>query len=226
MSPPDQSSADVSFRDKKTSRYIKSTCLVLAVAGVGLVANRLFFSSGGSASTICGDSAILQKVKTLIHQQTPNIGELSDVLQKLDASRGSAIRDPLPEKEKLLRETKEYYARNPVDPNDRSMGDQNAARAERIGTLEREIAELEAKLGPARRKREEIRNTPVEIIVTSDPAPVEFDPVANRAACKLAYRVKGFGYDNPGAQLSTPTTAVYTLQQAADDWIVQLVALN
>lgn len=228
MSLPDQSSDGVapSSADNKTSRYIKSTCLVLAVAGLGLISNRLLFSSSGNASTMCGDSTILQKAKELIHEQTPNIGELSDVLQRLDASRGGAIRDPLAEKEKLLRETKEYYARNPVDPNDRSMGDQNAARADRIATLEREVAELEAKFGPGRRKREEIRRTPVEIIVASDPAPVEYDPVTNRAACKLAYRVKGFGYDSPGMQLSTPTTAVYTIQQAAGDWIVNLVALN
>lgn len=175
---------------------------------------------------MCGDVQILRRVKTLINEQTPNIGQLGDVLQKLDASRGGGIRDPLAEKEKLLRETKEYYARNPVDPNDHSMGDQNAARAARIGTLEAEISELKAKREPARRKWEEIKNTPNEIILTSDPIPVEYDPITNRAACRVTYKVKGFGYDNVGVQLGTPTTAVYTIQQAADDWIVNLLSLN
>lgn len=184
-------------------------------------------SSGKIASKMCGDVQILQRVKTLINEQTPNIGQLGETLRKLDASRGNGLEGVIRAREDHIRKTKEMYKQDPIDPNSRYVGNPVEERAKHLAELEADLARLKAKQAEeASRPKSSIQITENEIILTSDPAPVEFDPVTNRTACKVTYKVKGFGYDNPGVQLSTPTTAVYTLQQAADDWIVQLVALN
>lgn len=178
------------------------------------------------ASKMCPDRAVIETAKGLINQQIPSVGQFGEMLRRLDAARDGGPRDLLGEKEKFLRETKEYYAQNPVDPNDHTMGDQNAARAERIAKLEAEVAELRAKSDRIRKKSEQMRKAANEIIVTGEPIPTDFDPNLNRVACQLTFKVKGLGYDNPMMQLNAPNTALYTVQPGQTDWIVTLLSLS
>ncbi|KQW21383.1 hypothetical protein ASC80_14980 [Afipia sp. Root123D2] len=150
-------------------------------------------SSARDTSKMCPDAAVIETAKRLINEQIPNVGQFGEMLRRLDASRDGAPRDLLGEKEKFLRETKEYYAQNPVDPNDHTMGDQNAARAERIAKLEKEVAQLRVKSERIRKSSEQMQNATNEIIVTGEPIPTDFDPNLNRVACQLTFKVKGLG---------------------------------
>lgn len=183
-------------------------------------------TSLSDASKMCPDRAVIETAKELINQQIPSVGQFGEMLRRLDASREGGPRDLLGEKEKFLRETKEYYAQNPVDPNDHTMGDQNAARAERLARLEAEVVELRAKSDRMRKHSEQMQKAVNEIIVTGEPIPTDFDPNLNRVACQLTFKVKGLGYDNPMMQLNAPNTALYTVQPGQTDWIVTLLSLS
>lgn len=198
----------------------------LLTAGVLLASTKLFNGSSSNASTMCADAGVVETAKKLINDRTPNFGRLGDTLQKLDAARGGGAPDILADREKNLRDTKNYYAQNPVDPNDKSMGDQNEARAKRIADLEAELAPLRQKAERQRSASNQLQNATNEILVSSEPIPIRFDPDLNRAACKLTYKVKGLGYDNPMMQLNLPNTAVYTVQPGQNGWIVELLDLS
>lgn len=184
-------------------------------------------SSGVVATKMCGDSDVLTKVKKLINDQTPNIGKLSEAVRNLDASRVGGLDAVIRAREEEIRKTKEAYQQNPIDPNSRYVGNPVQERAKHLADLETDLNRLRAKQAEeANRPKPKIQITENEIILTSAATPVEFDPTTNRAACKVTYKVNGMGYDNPGVQMSTADTALYTIQQAGDDWIINLVSLN
>lgn len=206
-----------------TRKTIALGAVAVVVLGVGAVSSGVF-DSAPTGSQMCTDKRVVEIVRKLINEETPNIGQLGGMLHDLDVARTGGARDLLGEKQKLLRETKEYYVRNPVDPNDHSMGDQNAERAKRIATLEGEIAELRAKEEPRRRALEQMKGAKNEIVVVDGPTSIELDRTLGRASCRLAYKVNGLGYDNPGVQMSAPATAVYTVQPDGRDWLINLLS--
>lgn len=229
MSDSDHPTNDQQGQSVKSNRLKRAAPLLLVsllIAGLALVSNKLFDGSSPNASKMCADAGVVETAKKLINDQMPNFGRFGDTLSKLDAARGGGRPDILADREKNLRDTKDYYARNPVDPNDKSMGDQNAARAKRLADLEAELAPLRQKAERLRRASDQMQNATNEIVVTSEPIAIKFDPDLNRAACKLTYTVKGLGYDSPMMQMNTPSTAVFTVQPGRQDWIVELVGLS
>ena len=180
-----------------------------------------------SASKMCGDAGILLTVKKLINDQTLNIAKWGNAIGTLDAARGDGLAGAIKAKEEHLQKTKEMYLQSPIDPNSRYYGNPAQERAQHLAELEADLVRLRAKkVEQDKAPKPQIAVTENEIIITSAPILTEVDPRTNRAACKLTYKVKGFGYDNTAVQLGSPTTAVYTIQQNDTDWIVNVVSLS
>ncbi len=179
-------------------------------------------STSANASKMCADLGIIETAKQLISDETPNLGNVLSELPDLEKARtGDPVEARLRDREKNLQDTKDYYDRNPVDPNDHTMGDQNAARAKRLSDLEKEIAELRQKTSQKQGNIDELRKLKNEIVFVDEPIPTDFDTNLNRVVCQVAYRVKGLGYDQAESK-----TAFYTVQPGQRGWIITLVSIS
>ncbi|MEW6639025.1 MAG: hypothetical protein AB1586_00875 [Pseudomonadota bacterium] len=173
-------------------------------------------------AAMCTDDEVVEVAKRLINEQTPNATKLGRTLQELEAARGGGVADVIKAREKTLQETRDMYARNPLDPNNKYDSDQLAERVKNITGQEAEISRLKAKLAEETQKKasSQIQIIENEIFVVDEPFSTEYEPNIDRVTCQVRYRVKGPGHGDDVHD------AIYTVQPGRQDWIINLMTLS
>lgn len=181
--------------------------------------------SSSDSSQMCADTAIVGRVKGLIKDGIPNLLEFGRSLRELDRSRGSDTMAKITAREDDLRVAKIRHEQNPIEKS-RFGAEEQARRAKYIAEVEDELKSLRAKLAAEDARIESPpQSLPgAEVILVSEPVPVEFNQGINRVKCRLTFRTAGGGYDALKAITGDPEIpALYSVQPGKDDWIVILL---